>query len=78
MGCLGHDRQAHTYAPSIRVALLASWINMRITKAGSIGAHLNVLQRAVCETAFPGIQNGAATQYVPHVRLTLAETPFYE
>ena len=64
LGYLEYDRQARTYTPSIRVALLGSWVNMRFTEAGSIGTRLNHLQRAVRETAFLGIQNGAAAQYV--------------
>lgn len=64
LGYLEYDRRARTYTPSIRVALLGSWINMRFNRAGSIGARLDVLQRTVRETAFLGIQNGAAAQYV--------------
>lgn len=64
LGYLEYDRRARTYTPSIRVALLGSWINLRFNEAGSIGARLNDLQRAVRETAYLGIQNGAAAQYV--------------
>ncbi len=64
LGYLEYDRQARTYTPSIRVALLGSWVNMRFNEAGSIGTRLDELQRAVRETAFIGIQNGASAQYV--------------
>ena len=64
LGYLEYDRQSRTFAPSIRVALLGSWIDRRFGEAGSIGARLDALQRAVGETAYIGIQNGAAAQYV--------------
>lgn len=64
LGYLEYDRAHRTYAPSIRVALLGSWIDRRFGQAGSIGARLDALQRRVGETAFMGIQNGALMQYV--------------
>jgi DNA-binding IclR family transcriptional regulator len=64
LGYLEYDRKARTFAPSIRVALLGSWIDRRFGEAGSIGARLDALQRKVGETAYLGIQNGATAQYV--------------
>lgn len=64
LGYVEHDSHARTYTPSIRVALLGSWIDQRFSQAGAIGKHLDRLQRLTGETAFIGIQNGAAAQYV--------------
>ncbi len=64
LGYLEYDRTARTFAPSIRVALLGSWIDRRFGQAGAIGARLDRLQRKVGETAYLAIQNGAAAQYV--------------
>lgn len=64
LGYLEYDRLTRTFSPSIRVALLGSWIDRRFGEAGSIGARLDALQRKVGETAYLGIQNQAAAQYV--------------
>lgn len=64
LGYLEYDAYSRTFAPSIRVALLGSWIDRRFGDAGEIGARLDELQRRVGFTAFVGIQNGAAAQYV--------------
>lgn len=64
LGYLEYDRSARTFSPSIRVALLGSWIDRRFGEAGSIGMRLDALQREVGETAWLGIQNGASAQYV--------------
>ena len=64
LGYLEYDRKARTFSPSIRVALLGGWIDRRFAEAGSIGVRLDALQRKVGETAYIGIQNGAAAQYV--------------
>lgn len=64
LGYLEYDRTARTFAPSIRVALLGSWIDRRFGQVGSIGARLDRLQRKMGETAYLAIQNGAAAQYI--------------
>ncbi|MBB4260530.1 MULTISPECIES: IclR family transcriptional regulator [unclassified Bradyrhizobium] len=64
LGYLEYDAHHRTFAPSIRVALLGSWIDRRFGDAGAIGARLNELQRRLGFTAFIAIQNGAAAQYV--------------
>jgi DNA-binding IclR family transcriptional regulator len=64
LGYLEYDAHNRTFTPSIRVALLGSWIDRRFGDAGAMGAHLNELHRKVGFTAFIGIQNGAAAQYV--------------
>jgi IclR family transcriptional regulator, KDG regulon repressor len=64
LGYLEYDRKSRTFAPSIRVALLGSWIDRRFGEAGSLGTRLDALQRRVGETAYLGIQNGATAQYV--------------
>lgn len=69
LGYLEFDREARTYSPSIRVAMLGAWIDRRFGETGAIGERLGELQRLSGESACIGIQNGAAIQYV------LAQTP---
>src|SRR3546814_5260043 len=64
LGYLTYDRLERTYTPTIRVALLGSWINHQFDEAGSLTARLTELQNRVDETVFVGIQNGAYGQYV--------------
>jgi IclR family transcriptional regulator, KDG regulon repressor len=64
LGYLEYDRGSRTFTPSIRVALLGAWIDRRFAQVGAIGRRLNSLQRQTRETAFVGLQNGAAAQYV--------------
>ena len=49
LGYLEYDRSARTFSPSIRVALLGSWIDRRFSEAGSIGMRLDALQRELGE-----------------------------
>ena len=64
LGYLEHDRVHRTFAPSIRVALLGSWIGRRFDETHSLASRLDVLQRKVGETAYIAIQNGVLGQYV--------------
>lgn len=64
LGYLEHDRTQRTYAPSIRVALLGSWIDRRFGEAQSLENRLGVLHARVKMTAYIAIQNGAHSQYV--------------
>jgi DNA-binding IclR family transcriptional regulator len=64
LGYVTHDRVERTYTPTIRVALLGSWINHQFDDIGSFTARLTELQERVDETVFIGIQNGAYGQYV--------------
>lgn len=64
LGYLDHDRTLRTYSPSIRVALLGSWIDRRFGEAHSLERRLDVLQRKVRLTAYIAIQNGPTAQYV--------------
>lgn len=64
LGFVTYDRRRRTYTPSIRVALLGSWINHQFDEAGSLTARLTDLRETVDETVFVGIQNGAYGQYV--------------
>ena len=66
MGYLDYDPVGRTYTPSIRVALLGSWVDQRFGAAGALGKRLSALHDRVGHTAYIGIQNGAAAQYVLH------------
>ena len=64
LGYLEYDETSRTYAPSIRVALLGSWIDRKFGLAGAVGQKLGELQRDTGLTAFIAIQNGSSAQYV--------------
>jgi DNA-binding IclR family transcriptional regulator len=64
IGYLDYDPRTRTYAPSIRVALLGSWIDRRFEDAGAIAGRLQELQRQVGRTVYVGVQNAAAAQCV--------------
>ncbi len=64
LGYISYDPHNRTYAPTIRVALLGSWINREFDRAGSLTAILSELQNEVKETVFIGIQNGPYAQYI--------------
>lgn len=64
LGYVSYDRCSRSYAPTIRVALLGTWIHRKFDEAGSLSARLAELQYEVDETVFMGIQNGPYAQYV--------------
>jgi IclR family transcriptional regulator, KDG regulon repressor len=64
LGYLSYNRVERTYTPTIRVALLGSWIAQQFDEVGSMSARLKGLQDDVDETVFMGIQNGPYGQYV--------------
>jgi IclR family KDG regulon transcriptional repressor len=64
VGYLDYDRRTRSYSPSIRVAMLGSWISHRFSAIGDLAERLNDLQARTGETAYIGIQNGASAQYV--------------
>jgi DNA-binding IclR family transcriptional regulator len=68
LGYLEQDRFARTYTPTIRIALLGSWIHQRFTHDRQLELRLDSLQKAVDETTFIGLQNGAHVQYILFIR----------
>ena len=64
LGYLEYNPSARTFFPSIRVALLGSWIDRRFSEYGSVASHLDELHRKLGFTVFIGIQNGPLAQYV--------------
>lgn len=64
LGYVSYDTPSRTYSPTIRVALLGTWIHRKFDQAESLSARLADLQRQVDETVFIGIQNGPYAQYV--------------
>ena len=69
IGYISYDAHQRTYAPTIRVALLGSWINREFDRAGSLTTILSDLQREVQETVFLGLQNGPYAQYIATILL---------
>jgi IclR family KDG regulon transcriptional repressor len=68
LGYLEYDPRARTYAPSVRVALLGSWIDRRFKGTGAISERLEDLQRTLGLTAYVAVQNAAAVQHILTVR----------
>ena len=64
MGYLEYDRFDRSYAPTIRVTLLGSWIGPRLGGRQSLASRLDDLHRSLDEYIFVGIQNGAHAQIV--------------
>jgi IclR family transcriptional regulator, KDG regulon repressor len=64
LGYLEYDIRARTFTPSIRVALLGSWIDRRFSFVGSMSERVDRLFETLGMSCFIGIQNGAAAQYV--------------
>lgn len=75
LGYLDYDRVTRTYVPSIRIALLGSWIERHFSSSGGLARRLFALSRALDECAFVCVQNGAAVQFVlvenPHAAFRL-------
>jgi DNA-binding IclR family transcriptional regulator len=72
LGYIEQDRFARTYTPTIRIALLGSWIHQAYVQDRQLEWRLNELFSAVEETTFIGIQNGVHAQYILFIK---AETP---
>ncbi|AUW58967.1 hypothetical protein C1T17_13565 [Sphingobium sp. SCG-1] len=72
LGYLDQDRYARTYTPTIRIALIGSWIHQTYVQDRQLEWRLDNLFNAVQETTFIGIQNGAHVQYILFIK---AETP---
>lgn len=70
LGYLEQDRSARTYTPTIRIALLGSWIHQRFTQDRQLEWRLDTLQKAVEETTFIGVQNGPHVQYILFIQPT--------
>lgn len=64
LGYLEYDRFARSYAPTIRVLLLGSWVGQRLGSRQSLVALLDDLHQTVGEDIFVGIHNGAHAQII--------------
>ncbi|GGZ16847.1 IclR family transcriptional regulator [Novosphingobium colocasiae] len=64
LGYIEQDRFARTYTPTIRIALLGSWIHQAYVQDRQLEWRLSTLFNAVGESTFIGIQNGVHAQYV--------------
>lgn len=63
MGYLEYNRD-RSYAPTVRVALLGSWLGPRFKGPASLAFWLDELHRDVGEDLYVGIQNGSSAQIV--------------
>lgn len=64
LGYLEFRRIDRSYAPTIRVALLAGWVGFCLPGARSLASALDELHEVVGEDAFVCIKNGASAQLV--------------
>ncbi|MFO1465510.1 MAG: helix-turn-helix domain-containing protein [Steroidobacteraceae bacterium] len=64
LGYLEHDRRARTFIPTIRVALLGTWIHHKFAQDMQLERRLDELQSAVGEMVYIGIENRWRAQYV--------------
>ncbi|MDP3675310.1 MAG: IclR family transcriptional regulator [Novosphingobium sp.] len=68
LGYLEQDRRTRTYTPTLRIALLGSWIHQSFVEERQLELLLNKLFDAVKETTFIGIQNGVHVQYILSIK----------
>ncbi|KUO53682.1 MAG: hypothetical protein APF78_05320 [Sphingomonadales bacterium BRH_c3] len=68
LGYIEQDRYARTYTPTIRIALLGSWIHQAYVNERQLELRLNELFQKVGLTTFIGIQNGAHVQYILFIK----------
>src|SRR5258707_13766589 len=64
LGYLEYDRFDRSYAPTIRVVLLGSWLGPRLGGRQSLASRLDDLHRPMDEYIFVGIQNAPNAQIV--------------
>lgn len=68
LGYLEHNRFVRTYTPTLRIALLGSWIHQSFVNDRQLEVRLAELFDAVGETTFIGIQNGVQVQYILFIK----------
>lgn len=64
LGYLDYDTERRTYMPTLRVALLGSWVQNYYASGENIVELLESIQRATHETVLLAIQNEATVQYI--------------
>jgi DNA-binding IclR family transcriptional regulator len=64
MGYLEYEGVTRSYAPTVRVSLMGSWLGPRLAGPRSLAAWLDELHRQVGEDLYVGIQNGSCAQIV--------------
>ncbi len=64
LGYLDYDAGRRTYMPTMRVALLGSWVQNYYVSGENIVNLLESIQRATHETVLLAIQNEATVQYI--------------
>lgn len=76
LGYLEKGARARTYSPTIRIALLGSWINQRFTLDRQLVWQLDRLHAAVAEITYLGIENGPYMLPVVYIRPHASPTRF--
>jgi len=64
LGYLDYDTRRRTYMPTMRVALLGSWVQNYLVSGENIVGLLETIQRETHETVLLAIQNEATVQYI--------------
>jgi DNA-binding IclR family transcriptional regulator len=70
LGYLEYNRTTRTYIPTLRIAVLGSWMHRRFSEDLQLEHSLVDIQRRVGESSFIAIQNGASSQYVIGITAT--------
>lgn len=64
LGYLDHDHETRTFYPTLRIALLSTWIHERSNHAGQLPVLMNTLYEKTGESVSVSMRNGIYTQYV--------------
>lgn len=68
LGYLEYYPDSRTFAPSIRVAMLGSWVGRRFSEASALAGRLDELQKRMGLMAYLAVQNGTFMQYIAILR----------
>lgn len=63
LGYLDHDRRQRLFAPNIRLALIANWIQAQSFGEEQVAQQMERLRAVVGESVILGLQNGPYVQY---------------
>src|SRR5688572_32029103 len=64
LGYLDYDRERRTYFPTMRIAVLGSWVPGALVGEGPLLAALEDLHRRIGETVVRAVQSDLHAQYV--------------
>lgn len=74
---LEYNRYARQYVPTLRVALLGSWIHDQVFSETSLAKLVDELHAATGATIILGMQNDIYVQYIHMVQASRSQLPWY-